>query len=248
MCYNKVKLDNGQKPKTLLFDIETSPNLSFNWGFYEQTALDIKQDWHLLSFSAKWLGERKIYTYALPDFKGYKYNKNNDKALVKKLWGFFNEAEIVIAHNAPFDTKKTNARFLIYGLRPPSPYKVLDTLKIARKYFRYDSNKLDELARQLKLGRKLVHTGKDLWFKCMNGDLKAWKLMKKYNAQDVKLLEDLYLRLRPYLENHPHYVGYKVCHACGSPRVIKRGFDRLVGSRKQRYQCQSCGSFSREKE
>ncbi len=185
----------------------------------------------------------------MPDFPNYRKNKTNDKELVKELWELLNEAEIVIAHNGDqFDIKKLNMRFVAHKLPPPSPYKTIDTLKIARRYFNFSSNKLDELARQLKLGRKVIHTGKDLWFKCMSGDLKAWKLMKKYNKWDVILLEKLYLRLRPFMTMHPHYVGHKVCHVCGSPRVIKRGFDRLVGSRKQRYQCQSCGAWWREKE
>ena len=240
-------MDN-QRPKILLYDIETRPSLGYTWGAWQQNVIEFKEDWSLLSFSAKWFGEKKIYTYALPDFKSYKRDKANDKALIKKLWGFLDEAEIVVAHNGrAFDTRKTNARFLVHGLRPPSPYKIIDTLTVARRYFKFDSNKLDELARQLKLGRKLPHTGKDLWFKCMQGDPKAWKLMKRYNENDVKLLEDLYLRLRPYLENHPHYVGHKVCHVCSSPRMIKRGFDMLVSGKKQRYSCQDCGHFMREK-
>ena len=235
-------------PRCLLVDLETSPTLNFTWGYYEQTAIGTKKDWYILSFSFKWL-DGKIQTYALPDFKLYKRDKTNDRELVRKLHKLLDEAEIVIAHNGDkFDLPKANARFLFHGLKPPTPYKTIDTLKVARRYFKFDSNKLDELARQLKLGRKLVHTGKDLWFKCMNGDLKAWKLMRRYNEHDVRLLEALYLKLRPYMQMHPHYVGHKTCHVCGSPRVIKRGFDRLVGFRKQRYQCQNCGSFMREKE
>lgn len=228
--------------------MEVAPSLGYTWGAWEQNVIEFKKDWFILSFSAKWLGEKEVISYSLPDFPLYKRDKTNDREIVKKLWELFDKAEVLVAHNGDsYDQKKSFARFLIHNLPPPSPYKTIDTLKLARRYCKFDSNRLDDLARQLKLGRKVIHTGKDLWFKCMAGDLKAWKMMVRYNKMDVILLEKLYLKLRPFVQNHPHYVGYKTCHNCGSPRVIKRGFDRLVGFRKQRYCCQSCGAFSREK-
>ena len=42
---------------------------------------------------------------------------------------------------------------------PPSPYKTIDTLKIARKYFGFNSSKLDDLGRVLGAGEKVRHGG-----------------------------------------------------------------------------------------
>ena len=83
------------------------------------------------------------------------------------------------------------ARFLYHKLPPPSPFKSIDTVKVARRYFNMNSNKLDDIGRYLGLGRKVVHTGWDLWKRCFNGDRSAWQEMISYNTQDVVLFVDL---------------------------------------------------------
>jgi uncharacterized protein YprB with RNaseH-like and TPR domain len=151
-------------------------------------------------------------------------------------------ADIIIGHNADkFDIRKSNTRFVFHGLKPPSPYKTIDTLKIARKVFKFDSNKLDELGRYLGLGRKIPHTGFHLWHSCMLGDPKAWKVMKKYNARDITLLEDVYYILRPWATNHPNVNQGEVgCPKCKATNVQKRGFSYTLLRKKQRFQCGNC--------
>ena len=193
-----------------------------------------------------------MMTYSLADFKGYKPGSENDKALVKQLWKLFDEADILIAHNGDnFDIKKANARFAYYKLPPPSPYKTIDTLKVARKYFQFTSNKLDDLGNHLGYGRKLAHTGFHLWKGCMNGDLQAWKHMVRYNRRDVELLEKIYLHLRPWISNHPNVSilsdTYNGCPACGSKNVMKMGTDITQTGRVQQYQCRDCKKWSRGK-
>ena len=235
--------------RALLFDIETAPNLGYVWGMWEQNVLSVIEDWHILCFCAKWLEEKKIIAHAQPDFKGFKRDRNDDRELVLKLWKLFDDADILIAHNGDkFDIRKANARFLVHGLPPPSPYRTVDTLKVARKYFKFDSNKLDELGRYLGIGRKVVHTGFSLWRGCMEGNPKAWKQMIRYNRQDVRLLEDVYLKLRPWMASHPNVnvlsEDRSNCPACGSPNIHKRGFMFTRVMKRQRYQCMNCKGWS----
>lgn len=183
------------KPKILLYDIETSPNIGAYFNPYADKGSNIvwiERHWHLLSFAYKWLGESKTYVHALPDYKKtYKANPHDDSELVKELWGLMDMSHIVIAHNGiAFDTKKSNARFIYHSLPPPTPYKEIDTKLVAKRYFKFDSNRLDSLGDYLGVGRKLRHTGAELWRECLNGDEKAWSLMKKYNCvtPDHKLL------------------------------------------------------------
>ena len=216
---------------------------------WEQNVLSVEKDWYMLCFAAKWLGKKKIITHALPDFKTFKRNKEDDREVVLKLWSLFDEADILIAHNGDrFDIRKANARFLVHGLPPPSPYRTVDTLKVARRHFKFDSNKLDELGRYLGLGRKLVHTGFSLWRKCMEGDLAAWKTMVRYNKRDVRLLEDVYLALRPWMTSHPNVNvldgARHNCPVCGSENIRKRGFTFTRVSKRQRYQCIDCHGWS----
>jgi len=243
--------DPSYKQKVLLFDIETRPNLSYVWGVWEQNILAVKEHWNIISYSYKWLGEKECYVVALPDFKKtYKKDKNDDSELVKSLWELFNQSEIIISHNGvAFDTRKVNARFVQQGLEPPRPYVNIDTLKVARKYFKFDSNKLDDLGDYLKVGRKLQHTGFNLWLGCMNGDMKAWDLMKRYNKQDVILLEKIYYKLRSWMQNPPNMNqilgGYHNCPTCGSQYVKNNGVITTRTSAYEQYKCLNCGAFSK---
>lgn len=233
-----------EKAKIVLVDIETAPSLGWTWGpKWETSIIDFKTDWYLLSFAYKVLGEKKVIVKALNDYSGYKKDKENDKALVSDLWEVFNSADILLGHNADkFDIRKANARFLTHGLPPPSMYKTIDTLKMARRSFNFDSNKLDDLGHYLGLGRKLPHTGFHLWRGCMNGDAKAWSLMKRYNSQDVALLEKVYYALRPWSSTHPNVNRGQLqsCPKCGSDKVQRRGFEYTLLRQKQRYQCLGC--------
>ena len=239
----------NNKPRILMFDIETAPNLSYVWGKWEQDVIDFKKEWYMLSFSAKWLDDKKIISFKLPDFDLYKKDKENDFELVKKLWECLDKADIVIAHNGDeFDIKKSNARFIFHGLNPPSSYRTIDTKKIAKKYFSFNSNSLNDLGKFLKIGEKFKHQGFDLWLKCMNGDRSAWKIMEKYNQQDVILLEKIYKKFLAWIQNHPNYGIYQnkeyVCPNCGSTKIHKRGFGYTKTNAYQKWQCQDCFAWS----
>ena len=233
--------------KILLYDLETSPSLGYVWGKYEQDVIEFEQDWYILSFAYRWLdGTTKVV--ALPDFASYKRNPENDKELVKKLWELFNEADITVAHNnLGFDSKKANARFIQHGLTPPKPYKAVDTLAVARKHFKFTSNKLDDLGKDLGVGRKLETGGYALWRECLRGNLKAWRKMKQYNKQDVELLLKVYEKLLPWMSGLITTNTYGACPKCGVEKLQARGFSFSVGRKYRRYQCLSCGGWSSDR-
>jgi DNA polymerase elongation subunit (family B) len=236
-------MSKKNKPKVLIFDIETSPNLAYVWGMWEQNVIEYEKQWEMLCFAYKWLGERRVTAIGTNTLRG------GEKELVERLWKLFDEADIIIAHNGDnFDIKKSNAKFLEYGMLPPSHYKTVDTLKVSRKYFKLNSNRLEALGKLLKVGKKLPHTGFDIWLGCMNNDKKSWKTMLAYNKQDVVLLEKVYLSLRSWMNNHPNsnvVTGHTHnCPTCSSTRTQKRGFSVTRVNKYQRYQCQDCGAWS----
>lgn len=234
-----------KKPKILVFDIETTPNLGYVWGKWQQDVIEYQTEWTMLCFAYKWLGERKVVAAG--------QNKFSEEILVRRLHSLFEEADIVIAHNGnSFDVKMCNAKFIEYGLNPPSFYKSIDTKLVAKKYFRFNSNKLDDLGNILGLGRKIQTGGFQLWKGCMSGDKASWAKMLKYNIQDVVLLEKIYLKMRPWMDNHPA-INLLVdkpdaCPKCGKGPLHKRGTTKTtkVGI-FQRYQCQSCGGWSQSR-
>ena len=238
--------DPCYKKKVLLFDIENSPLVSYTWGIWEQNVIEVKEEWYILCFAYKWLGEKETHFVSLPDFKGFKKDKKNDEALVNELHKLFDQAEIIIAHNGDaFDIKKANSRFIQHRLDPPSFYKTIDTLKIARRNFKFDSNKLDHLGQYLKLGRKVKHEGFSLWLSCMEGDPCAWDKMEKYNKQDVVLLEKVYKKLRGWNNSTPNFnmvLGtYHNCPACGSEQIVKWGHRDYATTSYQGLKCNNCG-------
>ena len=212
----------------------------------------IENPWYMLCWSAKWLHEKKVMSSALVDFPvEYKKNPECDKQILKKLWNLLNEADIVVAHNAKrFDCRKTRARFIMNGMTPPSPYKIVDTLQVARSQFFFTSNKLDNLGKYLGVGEKLDTGGFKLWKDCMSGKKKAWKKMVAYCKRDVLLLEKVYKKLLPYMTNHPNLGNYvesedPICPKCSSTKLIKEGYAYTGVGKYQQYSCKSCGGWSR---
>lgn len=236
--------------RVLLYDVETSPNLAWIWGKYEQDALgDFEKERKIISFAWKWLGESKISVLAIPMFKRYKKDPEDNRALIKCLHKLFSEADVVIGHNVDqFDDKMANTDFICNGLPPPPPHKTIDTLKIARSKFRFNSNKLDDLGARLGLGRKRATGGFKLWFGCLKGIASCWRKMMLYNKRDVGLLEKVYLKLRPWISNHPDLNaldGIDACPSCKSKDVRPRGWGLSNGGyKRQRFKCGSCSRWA----
>jgi hypothetical protein len=243
-------IKRGQ-PKILVFDIETAPGTCFYWRrktTYINKDMIIEKPGKVLSWAAKWLGHEDVMAETLLDHG----NLHDDFALCESLWQLLDKADIVIAHNGDrFDIKMMNARFLMHNLPPTSPYASIDTLKIARRYFGFDSNRLDELGQDLGIGRKMEHEGMALWIKCLDGDRDAFSRMLEYNVQDVLLLEQFYLKVRPYHKAHPNVSLYTdneqiKCAKCGSDDVEPvEGHVYSGATRYRLYKCTECGGFSR---
>lgn len=231
-------------PSILFLDIETQPDLVYTWGVYEENAIEVKEHWQVLTFSAKWYHGTHI-TKGLCDYKGYKAGCS-DKHLIRELWHLLDKADIVVGHNAKkFDIKKLNARFIVHGMKPPRPYAIVDTKTEVKRVAGFSSNKLDWLCAQLGIGRKMEHQGFPVWRGCMLGDMHAWEVMKKYNRQDVVLLEQLYLTLAPWMKqpNAGMWVEKTVCSnpSCMGQDMSYDGYRRNATTLYHRVICNTCG-------
>lgn len=243
------------KPKILLCDIETLPLETWTWGLFDQNIglNQIKSDWTVLSWSAKWLGESAVF------YEDVRHEKQvrNDRKILRGIWKLLDEADIVIWHyGSAFDHKKLNARFVLNGFKPPSPYKQLDTKKLATKHFGFTSNKLEYLADKLnkkyKKSKHKKYEGFSLWKACMEGDQEAFKEMERYNRLDVLALEELYLAIRPWGTNvdmglHVEHTK-PVCSVCGEAELTKYGYAFKNAGKYQRFRCGGCGAVSRGKQ
>lgn len=236
--------------KILHVDIETAPKQAFVWGMWKQNISPIQliSDWFMLSWRAKWHHSDVIYGAVLTEQDAI---DEDDGHILQELWDMLDEADVVVGHNVDkFDAPSINTRFLVNGLTPPSPYKTVDTLKVAKRKFKFSSNRLDYLGEFLGVGRKMDTGGMELWIECLKGNEEALQKMYEYNGQDVLLLQEVYTRLLPYIPHHPNHntsehLDKHSCTRCGSEHVVRRGYYSTNLSKFQRYKCNSCGAWSR---
>lgn len=248
---NNNKIEND-KPNILIFDIETAPSRAYIWARYKQNIYQsqVLSEWFILTVSAKWLSEDYLYSFSI---KPEDVLNEDDSRVTRQIHKLFDEADIVVAHNADkFDVPKLNTRFIINELPPVSPYKVIDTLKVVKKKFAFSSNKLDDLATYFGFDNK-ISTSFQLWSDVLKGDFNAIRKMSEYNNQDVYLLENIYLKLRPWIDNHPNVGIYtnnnkSVCSHCGSYNIIDTGKFYYTNSAKYKaYRCNNCGALNKSR-
>lgn len=232
-------------PRILTIDIETSPSIAHVWGLFKQTVslAQLQESTRVIAFAAKWYGEDEVLFFS-------EFHHGHD-VMVKAAHELLDEADIVVHYNGKsFDMPHLNREFLLADMAPPAPYQQVDLYLEVKKNFRFISNKLQHVSTELGLEGKVEHEGHMLWVRCMAGDPEAWAEMEEYNVQDVRLTEEFYDKLLPWISNHPNMGLYvdeakPICNKCQSDRMQKRGYARTNVSIFQRYQCQNCGGWGR---
>jgi len=239
--------------RVLILDIETSPLLVYVWNLKDQYVglNQMVQDWHIMAWSAKWLGDP-------PDKIVYMDQRNlktgNDLPILRPLWRLLDKADIVLTQNGKsFDAKKINARFMLHGMKPPSPYKHLDTYLIAKGIASFTSHSLEYLSERFCTKYKKLSHGKfpglSLWTECLKGNMAAWKEMEEYNIHDVLATEELYMHIRAWapVSAPKVYNAPSKCSICGSA-TQRRGRELKGKTLVQRIRCKNpkCGKWGTE--
>lgn len=236
----KVK-SNIPDQKILILDIEWRPSIIYAWS--------PKVDWcppemiiengGLLCVGAKWLGEKQTFLFSEWE--------HGHEGMLEGIHEMMSFADAIIGYNSDrFDIPKLHGEFLLHGMTPPPPCTTIDCMKAVKK-FGYFMNRLAFIGPFLQIGGKLEHEGFGLWKKVMAGNPDAQKRMAKYCSQDVNMTEELYLKIRPFIRNHPHMgrTGNEACPACGGKHVQSRGTRRTRVYKVQRLACQNedCGHW-----
>lgn len=242
--YKKLRNLDTCGIKRLFYDIETSPMVSYTWRIGRKISLNydnIIEDWRIICISYKWENEDTVYHL--------KWDKNQcDRKMVKQFIEVLNKADEICAHNGDrFDIKKIRTRAIHHRLPMKPKYRSLDTLKKAKSHFAFNSNSLDNLARFLGVGRKMEHTGFQMWKDVMIGSKQALDMMIEYCNQDVTVLEDVFLCLQNYIRHNTnvstHNGGAKCsCPNCASDDVVlnNNNYTALGTIRREMY-CNTCG-------
>lgn len=231
-------------PKICTLDIETRPATLIGFDIWNQnfSVPQIIEPVKVLSFAAKWLGKPKVEFWS---------DQDGHDEMILHAWDWLDQADVLVTYNGDrFDIPHLNREFQLAGLGIPSPYKSVDLFKVAKRKFKFISNKLENITLELGLQGKLSHEGMTLWLGCMNDDPKSWATMKRYNIQDVRQTELVYLEFLPWIDNHPNYALFvdsdlPLCPRCGSSELQRRGTQIALTRQYQRYQCQGCGGWVR---
>jgi hypothetical protein len=258
-------------PKVLLFDIETLPIIGNFWDTGKQYIGpdNILEDWVVLSWSAKALFASKIEGDILTPaeiwrrneqiFKSEPKDHNADERIVRRIWKYLDEADVVITQNGiKFDVRKLNARFLYYRLPPYRPFHHIDTLRGAQAAFASSSHKLGYMTQWLGLTRKR-HTDFSLWQRSQIGDQAALKEMYDYGLNDTNILEEYYTTIRAWIPGHPNFSAYTnkyidlhadevACSVCRHPihsSKLRETYRTPIGNTYDAGRCPHCGAFIR---
>lgn len=224
------------KARIMFLDIETT-NLNANFGY-------------ILCISWKFNDEKKVRTISITDFPRFKTDPTNDKDVVKNFAKELPKADIICGHySSRFDIPFVNSRLLNHNLNPLPPMPHIDTWRVARYNMKLNSNRLASITAFFSLEEKTPLSG-PIWIKAMAGHKPSIRYVVKHCEQDVLVLEQVYNKIRPLINNHPNVnivdtnrSGKAACPVCGG-KVQKRGF-RIARVRKsQRYHCQGCGAWS----
>lgn len=234
----------------MFYDLETSHNLGAFFGIYDERIpyQNILKERYVICGAWQVMGERKVHSVSVADDKRrFKRDPNDDYHVVKTMRDVIADADIIVAHNGDkFDLRHLNARILVHGFDPlPPSVRSIDTLKIARRHFRFNCNRLDYLGKLMGVGRKTKVEG-GLWLRALAGDSDAVECLVRYNKQDVRLLRDVFEKLKPYagplwnLRLHGRKSG---CTHCGSKNYKKDGFKHTLTRSYQYYKCKDCRKY-----
>lgn len=233
--------------KVLLFDIECSMAKAYTYGLFDQniSISNIIEHPRMIAFTAKWLGEKKVYAFS-------EYHQSR-KEMLDEMWAFLDEADMVAGWNSKrFDVKWVNSEFMVEKMTPPSPYKQIDLMQEVKKNARFLSGKLDYISERLLSDKKIEYNMAKMWVKVDNPETseadrkKEWDAMIRYAKKDTALLDPIFEELRPWIKMpHPIVSGDNLCRNCGSGDLQRRGFARTFNGSYQRYWCRKCGAWSR---
>ena len=222
------------------WDTEFTPNQGYFWGLWDQNISPsfVRETQRMLCFGFK---EYKKPTLVVDERVGR-------KEMLEQLRDKITSVDMIVSWNgAKYDTRMANREFIKEGLTPPAPPKEVDLMRIAKQRFAFASNKLDFVAQELGVGRKVDTGGFGLWEGVMAGDETSWSKMRKYQKQDVDLLEKLFEVMKPWIK-FPHPVSHKaglVCRNCGGTHLQSRGTAKTLQGEYPRYQCITCGAWNR---
>ena len=234
------------KAKILYIDIETSPNIMMVWSTGKQFVghTQIIEERKIICVSYKWGGSDKVYNLH------WGLKKQCDKSLLKNIIPVLNKADLIVGQNHErFDIKWINTRIAYHNLTPINvkTLTTLDTMKLAKANFYLNSNSMAYMSDFLGVEQKMDGGG---WGRVkrilLDKDKDALDEHIDYCNGDIKTTEELFNRMRPYVDLTKS-IGViengdrDTCPSCGGSDINKTGnYYYTKISKYNKYQCGDC--------
>lgn len=174
-----------------------------------------------------------------------------EKHLLKDIYKRMLEADVWLSHyGRRFDIPFINSRLLYHGLKTlPANYAHIDTWRVARNHLKLRNNRLVTISEFLGTKSEKDAVLPEQWLRALGGHRQSMQYIVNHCKKDCLVLEEVYNQIRPLILEHPNrgvLDGRSGCGICGSKRLQKRGFHLTRTRKYQRYQCQDCGSWSKD--
>lgn len=173
-----------------------------------------------------------------------------EKKLLKDVTIRLLDSDMWLTHFGTwYDINFVNSR-LIYHKLPiiPPNFNHIDTWKIAKNKLKLRNNRLITLSEFLGTEDEKNAIRPEQWIRAIGGHRPSMDYIVEHCRRDVCVLEEVYERIKPLMSDHPNVAlveNRMGCNVCGEKDLQKRGWHVTRLRKYQRYQCQSCGSWSR---
>lgn len=227
------RLSDLPNHRILLYDIECT-SLQADFGV-------------LLCVGWKWLGSKRVNVFKI-DLSNTGKFQVEERKLLNRFLKVYNSADMVITYNGKlFDQKYIQAKAVHFSERTPQNPPHVDLYWTVKHNFKISRKSLQNAAYYFGLSNEKTPVEGQIWLRAAMGDKSALRYIVAHCRADVLVLEELYLKLRSYVRQHPRVKGYGPCAACGG---VKFEFCRYAMTTKKgafaKLRCLNCG-YSEER-
>lgn len=172
-------------------------------GFIDIETTGLGADFgHILCACIKPAGSTEMITLRIDDYKGYKKELCNDKALVLAIRDKIALFDVLVHYNGDqFDLPFIDTRLAIHGERRAPLVHSIDLLPIVKKKLRLHSNRLDTVAVALGLANQKTRLEPQIWQRASHGSRSDLDYIVEHCQADVYVLEETFKRLKDYIDS-----------------------------------------------
>lgn len=235
MSVPEPQIETRTAPKILIWDIE-STSLKASLGT-------------ILCIGYKWYDGKRVYVPSILDYT--KGGMLDDKGLVEHFASVFAECDYHVTwYGLRFDHPFIETKLMKYGLGPLPPKPHIDLWRTARYKLRLHSNRLASVSEYLEIKDRKTEMNFGTWMRAAHGDKSALKEIRHHCKMDVLVLEQVFEKMRPWVNEQPVEGIYNPsmnCISCGSGHITRQGTKITRTRRYQQWKCQNCGKWMRSR-